>query len=220
MRNLLRVAVAGLVAGCLASGLALASPELPLGSIVLADRAYLGSNLASAGATVFAGDQLSTDEGGALRVRLGNGQLYLPAKSVAALEAPAGSIAAKLLRGTVGFSSSGESAIVVRASEVLIRPKTVEPTHGQVQLVGPREMIISSYRGSLEVLVGSETYLVAPNTGYRLLLDSPQGAQGTTAAGGGGHAVLWTVLTVAVIGAIAGAWVLVSERSNISVSRP
>jgi len=216
MRNVLRGAVAALLVGCLGAGPALASPERPLGSIIFADRALLSSNLATAGATVFAGDQLATGETGALRVHLGNGQIYLPPKSAAAVEEMLGGIGAKLLSGTVNFSSSGEHATLVRASDALIRPKTTELTHGQVQLVGPRELVISSYRGSLEVIVGSETYLVPTYTSYRLLLD-PQGPQGTGAGATKGHRALWIALGTVGVAAVVG---VVAWRANISHSSP
>lgn len=213
MRRLLRAFVAGLLVGCLVAGPALASPERPLGSVIYADRARLGSSAAAGGATVFAGDQVATDEVGTLRIRLGSGQIYLPANSAAALEEMSGGIGARLLRGRVDFSSSGESAVMVLASEALVRPKTTQPTRGQVQLVSPRELIIASYHGPMEVIVGSQTYLVAETTSYRVILD-PQGPQGTGAPGAAHSRALWIVLGAIGVAAVVGVAVWRANTSN------
>jgi hypothetical protein len=52
-----------------------------LGIVVQADHASLGSQAASEGATVYDGDQLSTEAGGSLRLLIGETMLYVTEQS-------------------------------------------------------------------------------------------------------------------------------------------
>jgi hypothetical protein len=188
-----------------------------LGNILFAENAKVGSVAATVGATVFAGDRITTETGGNIRVRIGTGQIYLPAASAIALaEYPAG-VSAKLSRGTVGFATQDESLIVVQYSDALIRPKTTQPTHGQVEMIAPRELLVSSYRGALEVVVGTEVNTVPEATSYRVILDAdPQEPVGAGAAGATkGRAVL-----IFVGAAIAAAVITFVILQNLSPERP
>jgi hypothetical protein len=162
-----------LLVASLAAGPAFAALARPLGNILFADHAMVGSVAAVSGATVFAGDRISTEAGGSVRIRVGAGQVYMPAMSVIALEEYPGGVSATLARGTVAFASGDESQVVVRASHALMRPKNAQqPAQGQVVLVGAKELLVSSYRGALEVVVGTEVRAVPEATTYRVLLET------------------------------------------------
>lgn len=183
MSRILRAILIALLVAALVNGPALAAAR-PLGNILFAENARLGSVAAAVGATVFAGDRITTDGGGSIRVRISTGQIYMPANSTITLGEYLAGVSATLTRGTVGFAAQEESLIVVRASEALIRPKTSQPTHGQVELVGPKELLVSSYRGALEVVVGTEVNTVPEATTYRVMLETePQEPVGAGAAG-------------------------------------
>src|SRR5260370_9304501 len=58
-----------------------AAPASSLGTVVYADRALVGTAPASVGATIFAGDRLSTDPSGSVQVRAGAARLLLSSAS-------------------------------------------------------------------------------------------------------------------------------------------
>jgi len=153
-----------------------------LGVVVASEAANVGDVAAAVGATVFAGDLLSTRESGGLRLRAGTAQLYLLAESDATLREDSGTLDVTLRRGAVRFSSSQEFPLAVRAANALIRPATTQPTHSQVMLAGPNELVVSNFRGALEVVVGNSVYPVPEGTTYRVMLES-QEPQGPTGAG-------------------------------------
>jgi len=203
-----RLIVAILIAGLVEMPV-LASPSASLGTVVYAKEAQLDSVPAVGGATVFPGDKLETGQDGSARVRAGSGQIYLLASSAATFSNQANGISAVLQRGTAGFSSSGEAAVELRIAEAILRPKTSEPTHGRVTVLSPKQLIVSSFHGPLELRVGDETYTIAENTAYRVDLDSdaqdPQ-AYGSHHTAKRSSAVL-TLIALGVAGGFVG-WVV------------
>ena len=216
MCRLLRLALIAVLIASLASAPA-ASATRPLGNVLFAEHARLGSVAAAAGSTVFAGDRVATEVGGSIRIRIGTGQIYMPAASTITLgDYPAG-VSATLSRGAVGFAAQEESLIVVKASEALIRPKTSQPTHGQVELVGPKELLVSSYRGALEVVVGTEVNTVPEATTYRVLLETePQEPVGV----GAGPAQRRRAAVIFVGAAIAAGAIAFVILQNLSPEKP
>jgi hypothetical protein len=211
-----RATVVALLISSLATAPALAAAR-PLGNILFAEQARLGAVSAVAGATIYSGDRIATDSRGSMRIRVGAGQVYLLASSLATLEEYPGGISATLGRGTVGFASADESLVVVRTSEVLIRPKNSQPTHAQVAMVGPKELLVSSYRGSLEVVVGTEVHAVPEATTYRVLLETePQDPAGVGAAEARRAKVVMTFVGAAIAAAI----ITFAILHNLSPSRP
>jgi hypothetical protein len=97
------------VAIAAASSLAWASPAkiAPLGMVVHSERAHVGEAAASAGSTIFEGDQLSTEAGGLLRIAIPALTLRLGGQSALVLGHvvdPEG-IVAELASGTLVFSA-------------------------------------------------------------------------------------------------------------------
>ena len=216
MYRFVRATVVALLISSLATAPTLAAAR-PLGNILFAEQARLGTVTAVVGSTIYSGDRIATDARGSVRVRVGAGQVYLLASSLATLEEYPGGISATLGRGTVGFASADESLVVVRTSEVLIRPKNSQPTHAQVSMVGPKELLVSSYRGSLEVVVGTEVHAVPEATTYRVLLETePQDP-----AGVGAEAAKRAKVVMIFVGtAIAAAIITFAILHNLSPSRP
>jgi hypothetical protein len=179
VRNLLQSCLVAILIVSIVEAPVFASPSSVLGVILEAQHARVGGGAAVDGATVFDGDTLTTFSAGAMRVRLGSAQLYLPADSAAALHRTPDAVSAALQRGTVIFSSTTAGAIEVRASEARIRPRTSQPTLAQVTLVGPNEFLLTCQRGLLEVLVGDEVHAVPEATSFRVLIEpqepNPQG---------------------------------------------
>lgn len=161
--------VAFLVVGLLNLPLQAAN-EKPLGLIVQADQAQLGGARAAVGATVFPGDTLATDPGGTLRLKLGSGQLYLGAASGATLVQHPGTYRVVVNRGTVGFSSSTAEVFELETTLGVVRA-AAGPAYGQVTITGPREMIVSAYRGDLVVDYDGELHTIPEGKSFRVTGD-------------------------------------------------
>lgn len=179
-----------IVAATLAVGLlgvpAWASPEAQLGIVVFADHARLGSGSASTGSSVFGGDRLSTDDMGSVQVRAGAARFLLASSSAATLSQDNVSPMAVLLSGTATFSTANARAFVLHFANATIRPETDQPTVGQVSVVGPKQFVVKSTRGSLAVTVEGETRVVAEGAAYRVILDpTPEEVAAATPAAGG-----------------------------------
>lgn len=164
-----------------------AANEKPLGLVVQADQAQLGGARAAVGATVFPGDTLATEVGGTLRLKLGSGQLYLGAASGATLVQHPGTYRVVVNRGTVGFSSSTAESFELETTLGIVRPAAA-PAYGQVTITGPREMIVSAYRGDLVVDYEGELHTIPEGKSFRVTGDldpvpPPNAAQGPYGTG-------------------------------------
>jgi hypothetical protein len=167
------------------------------GTVVTAERARVGGGSVSAGATVFSGDRLFTDETGSVQVRAGSARLLLSSASTAVLAKGESSPSASLTRGTAIFSTSNSKAFVLHVGSMLIRPETDQPTVAQVSVTGPKQLMVRSTRGSLTIAVDDDVRVVPEGMAYRIVLDpseaelsaadaaAAQGPQGVGARGRG-----------------------------------
>jgi hypothetical protein len=163
------------------------APSSSLGTIVYADRAHMGAAPASAGATVFGGDRLSTEQSGSIQVRAGAARLLLSGASSATLATDDATPVAIVTVGSATFSTANSKAFALHVASAVIRPNTDQPTIGQVTVLGPKELVVKSTRGSLTVAVEDDVRVIAEGTAYRIVLDSPATAsapQGPRGAGG------------------------------------
>lgn len=177
MRSCRRV-LAFLLAFAILTAPAAAAPRA-VGVVLHAEKARIGSGEALSGATVFSGDTLTTGAEGTLRVRLAAAQVYLQPGSDVAMGEVQGWHVAQLRQGGVGFSTTGDERVVVRTGDVQIYSATAQPTLAEVKLVSANELLVTSIRGPLEVMVGSEVRAVPEAGVYRLLLEpEPQATQG------------------------------------------
>lgn len=175
---LVALAVAGML-----SIPAMATSEQPLGMVIQAKGAHLGSAEAVLGADVFSGDALDTDIGGTLRLRIGAGQLYILSSSAAALARQSSMVRATITRGTIGFSSLKAGDFELDSPIATLRPANGEPVFGQVTIKGPEEMVVSVYRGSVIVDRDGEERAVAAGTSYNVSLEPAPGTSGPPKAG-------------------------------------
>ena len=158
-----------------------------LGMVVYADRARMGAAPASVGATVFGGDRLSTEQSGSVQVRAGAARFLLSGASSATLAMDDATPAAILTVGSATFSTANSKAFALRVASAVIRPNTDQPTIGVVTVLGPKELVVKSTRGSLTVAVEDDVRVIAEGTSYRIVLepsDTPASAQGPRGAGG------------------------------------
>jgi hypothetical protein len=154
------------------------SPGRPaaLGVVVEAYRAHLGGGAVSPGATVYDGDHLSTEEGGALRLRCNAALLDLAEKS-AALVRHAEDVAqgleaeAELVQGTLVFSTARAGELEIEAREAHIRPVGNGRTVAQVSVIGPKELHIYARRGAVLFSYRGESKTIAEGESYQVILD-------------------------------------------------
>ncbi|HVH50339.1 MAG TPA: hypothetical protein VM781_01635 [Candidatus Bathyarchaeia archaeon] len=159
-----------------------------VGTITAASGAHVGAASASSGSTVFGGDHLSTEKFGSLQVRAGAARFMLSGASSAAVDDGAGIPSARLLSGTVVFSTANSKAFLLRASKAEIRPQTDQPTVAQVTYINDKELQVRSTRGTLAITVEGETQIVPEAMAYRVILDpesyyAAENAQGPRGAG-------------------------------------
>ena len=182
-----REAIAGIISISLLITPVRGAPSSALGTIVYADRARMGAAAASVGATVFGGDRLSTEQSGSIQVRAGAARLLISGASTATLREDDATPAAILTLGSATFSTANSKAFALHVASATIRPNTDQPTIGNVTVLGPKELVVKSTRGSLTVTVEDDVRVIAEGTAYRIVLDAPgsrSATQGPRGAGG------------------------------------
>lgn len=112
----------------------------------------------------------------------------LSSASSAAVDVSAGIPSARLLAGTVVFSTAHARAFLLQASKAEIRPETDQPTVAQVSYINEKELQVRSTRGSLAITVDGETQIVPEAMAYRVILDpesyyAAENAQGPRGVG-------------------------------------
>jgi hypothetical protein len=164
------------------------APPAAIGTITSATSAHVGAAAASSGSTVFGGDHLSTEKFGSLQVRAGAARFMLSGASSAAVDGSAAVPSARLLNGTMVFSTANAKAFLLHASTADIRPQTDQPTVAQVTYINDKELQVRSTRGSLTITVDGETQVVPEAMAYRVILDpgsyyAAENAQGPRGVG-------------------------------------
>jgi hypothetical protein len=154
---------------------AVASPatpaSAPLGVILQAQRAQVGADVTSGGATIYDGDRLQTEADGTLRVKLGGPQMVLRPNTIAVVHGLPSGFSADLGAGTVVASSSEGQTFQVLANGATIRPAGTESTIAQVTRVNANELLLTSTHGALEVSMGDEVKTIASGSSYRMELE-------------------------------------------------
>lgn len=145
-----------------------------LGVVVQAHRAHVNTSAVSDGATVYGGDQFSTEVGGTLRLRGQAAALDLAEESAVQLRRTGNGgqeIEVELIKGTLAFSAERPTAVEIVAREARIRPVAEARTIAQVSVISPKELRIYARRGALQFSYGGETEAIAEGEAYRVILD-------------------------------------------------
>jgi hypothetical protein len=204
----------------------MAASEKPLGMVVQAQAAQLDSQTAVSGTNVFPGDAVETSLGGVLQLKLRSSQLYLLSSSAATLAQDSNPVHATVMRGTVGFSISPPDFLELELPEGILRSADGQPAHGQVTIVGPQEVIISSYQGDLILDNDGELHTIPAGKSYRVTMDlvaadQPQEPTGYPQethehqAKKRRHLLFALIAVAAVAGLTAGLWVTLCESSFV-----
>jgi hypothetical protein len=126
-----------------------------LGVVSQTNLAYISNSNAVLGADIYSCEPLNTDNGGALRVRVGSSQVYLSSASASELEDDGGEIQALANSGTVGFSQTTPGELAVRTPAGVVRA-TGGPAAGEITFKGPKELVITAIRSDLTLDNGGE----------------------------------------------------------------
>jgi hypothetical protein len=201
-----------------------AANEKPLGLVTQATEAHLGSATVAIGTTVYPGDTLATDEGGTARVKVGGSQFYLLSSSSATLSENSTIVNASVGRGTVGFSSNGTDQLALEIPEGIVRAANGQPGYGQVTIIGPREVIVSAYRGTLVLDNDGDVHEIPAGKSYRVTMDLDAAAEPQAPAGAGAnnkvvaprhrHLLFDLIILGAVGGASYALWYHLSESPS------
>jgi hypothetical protein len=202
-----------------------AANEKPLGLITQATEAHLGSATVAIGTTVYPGDTLATDEGGTARVKVGGSQFYLLSSSSATLSENSAIVNASVARGTVGFSSNGTDQLALEIPEGIVRAANGQPGYGQVTLIGPLEVIVSAYRGTLVLDNDGELHEIPAGKSYRVTMDLEAATEPQAPAGAGANSkvvaprhrhLLFDLIVLGAVGAASYAlWYHLSESPSL-----
>ena len=151
---------------------------------------------AHVGANVYAGDFLTTYDGGTLRLRVGAGQLFMLASSNANITQDHAIIDMLIKSGTAGFSATDSDPLEIDTPVGTLRPADESRAFGQVTIADQRQVLITSYQGTLSLTRNGEKRLIEAGKSYRVALApaaaaaaaaSPQAPSGSGANGNSGQ---------------------------------
>jgi hypothetical protein len=224
-----REIVAACAASCLLMSPVWGASVSALGTVVAADHANVSGAGAAVGTTVFAGDKLSTADAGSVQLRTSAARLLLGQSSVATVSEEGGTPQAMLLRGSATFSTANAKAFTLNAATAAIRPKSDEPTVGQVTMLSAKQLLVKCTRGALTITVGDDTRVIAEGDAYRIVLDPseeeaqdqppPQGA-GTKGSGRAPIAAAKSKFVWYAAAAVAAATIIAVHAALESPDRP
>ncbi len=140
-----------------------------LGLIAQASKAHIGDAEATDGATIYSGDFLSTENGGAFLVRVSALSFQLQSASSAHVyRTPYGAII-ELNRGSILYTTpGGQQNLVIVASDIRVTPVLSLAGYGRVSIDDPCNATVSSTRGQANVQSGSESHLIEEGKTYRV----------------------------------------------------
>jgi hypothetical protein len=142
----------------------------PLGVVQQANRAHLGPSLVTEGATLYAGETLSTDSEGVLELQIGSLRFGMPENSQAAFHPRANGSVAELARGTLTFKRDADGAdLEIVASDVRIVPEGDGAVMGQVTIVSQCKIKVTSLLGQLDVVSGKEKHTIKEKETYSVM---------------------------------------------------
>src|SRR4029077_2295086 len=125
-----------LCACALAVSVSLQAQDAPLGVVQQASAAHVRQAPVSEGATLYPGEELSTDVGGVLAVSIGGAGFRLLESGRVFFYAGSGGPVGEWRSGTFPFrKEAGNNNVTIVASDVKIASKGEEPATGQVMIV-------------------------------------------------------------------------------------
>jgi hypothetical protein len=198
-----------------------------LGTIVVAEGASLSWGSASEGTSVYDGDRLSTETGGALQLRSGGVTLALGGASSVTVRSNANGAGkefeAELASGTITLSAAGEAAAEIQALGAHFRRVADGRVIVQVRILGPKELLVFARRGSVQVSYREESETILEGKSCYVLLDPTDGddSKDSSAKKAGKHGKALVLIAVAVAAGVAATSIPMALRQHYeSPDRP
>lgn len=217
MRKLVQLVAIVAVVTTLAVLPAFAGPTTPTGVVVGTNGpANIGRSLAIDGTSIFDGDTLTTGATGALRIRIGDGQLLLAGNTSVTIHKTDAGVSATLLGGTVRFAMVPGSSFEVRTLNVVaVNATNGKPANGQLSILSPTSFQVGSTKGDLDVSVNGISTTVEESKAYRVSLDedAQTGGSGGSPRGAGRSKGLWWIVGLISAGTAIGIWLAFTSPS-------
>lgn len=217
-RLIQRMSVLG-AAGLLCATFAGAA-EPALGSVTMAVNANVDRSVAYLGTNIYPGDHLNITENGNLRLRIGEGQLYLMAMTEANVQQDATRLNAQLISGTAGFSATDKDPLEIETAVGMLRPADATRTVGQATVIGVNRVLITCYQGALLLMRNGESRRIEAGKSFTVsvpLAPSPQAGPQAPPSSGRKNTGQWVFDGVVIGGAAAlgfGLWEVFSESPS------
>jgi hypothetical protein len=197
------------------------SAEPPVASVLVARNAAIDKSLASMGASIYAGDHLIVSANGALRLRIGQGQLYMLSLTDTKIVQDRDLVDAQLYSGTAGFSATSKDPLEVETAVGMLRPASEARSFGQATVIGVNRVLITSYEGDLVLTRNGESRTIEAGKSYTVAVPLAADPEPQTPQQGPPSAHRnngqWIFTAVVVGGAAAagfGIWEAMSESSS------
>jgi hypothetical protein len=120
-----------------------------LGIVSQTSLGHIDQTDARMGSDVYSCEDLSTDDGGTMRVRISGGQIFLATQSNAELEDENTEIEVLADSGTIGFSEPSTGTLSIRTPAGMVRAEGGSAAAGEITYKGTNELIITAMRGNL-----------------------------------------------------------------------
>ena len=162
-----------LCAAALAVSASLQAQDAPLGVVQQANLAHVRQANVSQGATIYPGEELSTDVSGTMILSIGGSTFRLLESTRVFFYAGSSGPEAELRSGTLAFrKDAGGSQLLIMASDVKIVTKGDGPAAGHVIVISPCEVRVSTLVGQLDVTSGAETQSMGERETYSVTPDN------------------------------------------------
>jgi hypothetical protein len=206
--------------------------------VLQANRSTGDIDVSAQGETIYDGETLTTDSAKTLRVQLSGPQMFMRSNSTAEVHRLDKGFSANLLSGSVVVSTSEGQTFMVNADGATIRPAGSEPVTAQITLLTPKELQLTSTKGTLEISMAGEVKTIDPGNSYRVEIEpdaqtadpnspgnppsqpqsnppasTPSHGSGLPAAGGSNHFAVILIVAVSAATAV-GVWRAVVSPSG------
>lgn len=150
----------------------------PLGILTLAYGAHLNASDASAGASVFDGERVSTDANGKMSLRIGSSVLTLAEQSAATLQRSGDGAHVDVGAGSVYLWSAESNPLEAHVEGATLRAHGKGNMQSQVRIFAPKIIEVTTRKGSLDFSYGKEFRVLPERQTYRIYLESEDDPRG------------------------------------------
>jgi hypothetical protein len=141
-----------------------------LGSVVQANNSHVDNQDALAGGDLYACDVLDTDSYGSLRAQFNGSQILLGPSSEVVLDGQPNAVRVIITNGTTTFSAPSASVLEIDTPAGVLR-QSGQYYSGTVNVIGPKELIVSASRSDLSFNSGGQLHTVPAGKSARVTFD-------------------------------------------------